>query len=48
MISIFPAAVLMVGVAVLFVYRLDDGLVTQIESALKVRRAEFDRLPASP
>jgi glycoside/pentoside/hexuronide:cation symporter, GPH family len=48
MISIFPAAVLMIGVAVLFVYRLDDGLVTQIESALKVRRAELNRLPVSP
>ena len=48
MISIFPAAVLMIGVAALFAYRLDDGLVTQIENALKVRRAELYRVPASP
>jgi GPH family glycoside/pentoside/hexuronide:cation symporter len=45
MISIFPAAVLMVGVAVLFAYRLDDGLVTQIENALKVRRANSITAP---
>jgi GPH family glycoside/pentoside/hexuronide:cation symporter len=48
MISIFPAAVLMIGVAVMFVYRLDDGLVTEIENGLKVRRAELNRLTVSP
>jgi len=47
MISVFPAAVLLVGVAVMFVYRLDDGLVKEIESDLEIRRAELDRVPVS-
>jgi Na+/melibiose symporter-like transporter len=40
MISIFPAAVLMIGVAALFAYRLDDEFMTEIENGLSSRRAE--------
>jgi glycoside/pentoside/hexuronide:cation symporter, GPH family len=47
MISIFPAAVLMVGVVMLFAYRLDDRLVKQVEDALGKRRAEFSRSATS-
>jgi len=39
MVSIFPAAVLMLGVGALFIYRLDDALMNDIESGLIARRA---------
>jgi len=40
MISVFPAAVLMLGVFVLFGYRLDDRYMQQIEGDLAARRAQ--------
>jgi Na+/melibiose symporter-like transporter len=42
MISIFPAAVLMIGVVALFAYRLDDVLMNKIENGLSSRRAEHN------
>jgi Na+/melibiose symporter-like transporter len=39
MISIFPAAVLIIGVVALFAYRLDDKLMNEIENGLSARRA---------
>jgi GPH family glycoside/pentoside/hexuronide:cation symporter len=42
MISIFPAAVLMIGVAALFAYRLDDEFMDEIENGLRSRRAEHN------
>lgn len=41
MVSVFPAAALSIGVAVLFWYRLDDRLVQQIEQSLSARRNEL-------
>jgi glycoside/pentoside/hexuronide:cation symporter, GPH family len=42
MVSIIPAATLMLGVCVLWWYRLDDELVANINNELKERRAEVD------
>jgi GPH family glycoside/pentoside/hexuronide:cation symporter len=41
MISIFPAAVLMLGVIVLFGYRLDDQYMKKVEDDLAARRAQL-------
>jgi sugar (glycoside-pentoside-hexuronide) transporter len=38
MVSIFPAAILILGVGALFIYRLDDALMNDIESGLIARR----------
>jgi Na+/melibiose symporter-like transporter len=40
MVSIFPAVVLLIGVGVLFAYRLDDVFMTDIENELISRRSE--------
>jgi sugar (glycoside-pentoside-hexuronide) transporter len=50
MISLFPAAVLMLGVTALFGYRLDDSYMKQVEDDLASRRALFesDTLKAPP
>jgi Na+/melibiose symporter-like transporter len=42
MISVYPAVVLMLGVIVLFGYRLDDQYMQQIETDLATRRATRD------
>jgi len=42
MVSIFPAAVLMIGFVALFAYRLDDEFMNKIENGLKSRRAEHN------
>jgi Na+/melibiose symporter-like transporter len=42
LISIFPAAVLMLGVGALFMYRLDDRLMSEIEGGLMARRARHN------
>jgi glycoside/pentoside/hexuronide:cation symporter, GPH family len=39
MVSILPGAVLMLGVGALFIYRLDDTLMNEIEAGLTARRA---------
>jgi glycoside/pentoside/hexuronide:cation symporter, GPH family len=40
MVSIFPALVLLIGAGVLFVYRLDDEFIAEIEDELISRRSE--------
>ena len=47
MISLFPAAVLMLGVAVLFGYRLDDQYMKQVEDDLATRRAAASTRPGN-
>ena len=42
MVSIFPAAVLMIGFVALFAYRLDDETMNEIENGLSSRRAEHN------
>jgi sugar (glycoside-pentoside-hexuronide) transporter len=42
MISVIPAAALLIGLAVLFAYRLDERMVKQIEQALSDRRDRLD------
>jgi sugar (glycoside-pentoside-hexuronide) transporter len=39
LVSVFPASVLLLGVGALFIYRLDDTLMSEIESSLIARRA---------
>ena len=39
-VDIFPAVVLLIGVGVLFAYRLDDESMTEIENELIARRSE--------
>jgi Na+/melibiose symporter-like transporter len=42
MISVIPAAALLIGLAVLFAYRLDERMVKQIEQSLSDRRDRLD------
>jgi len=42
MVSVIPAVVLLIGVGVLYWYRLDDLLMKQIEQSLNARRNELD------
>lgn len=45
MISVIPAAVLLIGAAALFSYRLDDQMVKQVEQSLNARRNDPDLAP---
>jgi Na+/melibiose symporter-like transporter len=40
LVSVLPAAALLIGVGILFLYRLDDRFVNQIEQDLSERRSE--------
>jgi Na+/melibiose symporter-like transporter len=42
MISVIPAAILLIGVAVLFLYRLDDRMMKQVEQSQSNRRNKLD------
>jgi GPH family glycoside/pentoside/hexuronide:cation symporter len=48
MVSVVPAVFLLVGLAALLFYRLDDRMLEEIEQSLTARREALDADPSGP